>query len=81
MDDEKYRIARRVKVDTSSLALFGLQNDRSSPPLLIKSIGKSLTPMMSLEFELYPVDKKNSDYRFLLLFEPMSIMYDTVSPL
>lgn len=36
---------------------------------------------MSLEFELYPIDKKNSDYRFLLIFEPMSIMYDTVSVL
>lgn len=47
-------------------------------PLLATSISKLTLPLIHLELELSPIDKK-SDYRFYLIIQPLKIAYDAVS--
>lgn len=47
-------------------------------PLLATSISKSTLPLIHVELELSPIDKK-SDYRFYLIIQPLKIAYDAVS--
>jgi len=45
---------------------------------MLTSSSKSLTSLIHIEFELAPIEKK-SDYRFILILEPLTIIYHAVS--
>ncbi|CAF0868513.1 unnamed protein product [Adineta ricciae] len=54
--------------------IFGLKSSDNSRPLMLTSAMKSLNSLIHIEFELAPINKQ-SDYRFLLLMEPLTIIY------
>lgn len=45
---------------------------------MLTSSSKSLNSLIRIEFELAPIHKK-SDYRFLLIMEPLTIIYHAVN--
>ena len=44
---------------------------------MLTSSSKSLNSLIRIEFELAPIEKK-SDYRFILIMEPLTIIYHAV---
>ena len=54
-----------------------MQTDNHDRPLLVTSAFKSSLPLIHIELELSPMDKK-SDCRLCLVFEPLIITYDSV---
>ena len=60
------------------IEIFGLKTpEQLQRPLLLTASSKSCLPLMRMEFELAPIDKK-SDYRFSLIFEPITVIYHAV---
>ncbi len=55
-----------------------MQTDAQYRPLLVTAASISTLPLIHVELELSPLDKK-SDYRFYLVIEPLKIGYDAVS--
>jgi len=55
-----------------------MQTNTQYRPLLVTSASISNLPLIHVELELSPMDKK-SDYRFYLNIEPLKIAYDAVS--
>jgi len=55
-----------------------MQTDAQYRPLLVTAASISTLPLIHVELELSPLDKK-SDYRFYLVIEPLKIAYDAVS--
>jgi hypothetical protein len=62
-----------------SFRLYGMQD--SNPHLLLKSKSSSSSsaPLLHFEFELFPINKRRSDYRFHFNLQPINIIYDAVS--
>lgn len=71
-------IQLRLKIDFGRFYLYGIDENQSDRRLLVESLSKSSNPMMNLEFELFPMDKKNTDYRFKWIFQPLIVIYDAV---
>ena len=67
----------RFVIDLQTLALFGKQTDTQTRPLLATVASESTLPVIHVELELAPMDKK-SDYRLFLVIEPLKIVYDAV---
>jgi len=44
---------------------------------MLTSSSKSLNSLIHIELELAPIEKK-SDYRFILIMEPLTIIYHAV---
>ncbi|CAF3466630.1 unnamed protein product [Rotaria sp. Silwood1] len=63
------------KVDLQSISLFGMQTDNQYRPLLVTAASTTILPLIHSELEFSPIDKK-SDYRLLLVLEPLKITYD-----
>ena len=73
-----FLILFRFVVDLQTLAIFGKQTDIQTRPLLATVASQSTLPVIHVELELAPMDKK-SDYRLFLVIEPLEIVYDAVS--
>ncbi|CAF5134121.1 unnamed protein product, partial [Rotaria sp. Silwood1] len=54
--------------------IYGLKSNEQHRPLILTSSSKSLNSLIHLEFELAPIHKK-ADFRFLLIMEPLTIIY------
>jgi len=54
-----------------------METDNRTRPLLAKEAKKSNLPLIEIEFELSPLDKK-SDYRLYLVIGMLRIEYDAV---
>ena len=69
----------RLVLDLGYFQIFGLKSvEQHHRPLMLTSATKSLNSLIHIEFELAPIDKK-SDYRFLLIMEPLTIIYHAVN--
>ncbi|CAF3538872.1 unnamed protein product [Rotaria sp. Silwood1] len=60
--------------DIGYFRIFGLKSNEQHRPLVLTSSSKSLNSLIHLEFELAPIHKK-ADFRFLLIMEPLTIIY------
>lgn len=67
----------RFNIDLQTLAIFGKQTDTQIRPVLATGDAISTHPVIHVELELAPLDKK-SDYRLFLRIEPLKIVYDAV---
>ncbi|CAF0818142.1 unnamed protein product [Rotaria sordida] len=63
-----------VVLDLEYFRIFGLKSNEQHQPLILTSSSKSLNSLIHLEFELAPIHKK-ADFRFLLIIEPLSVIY------
>ncbi|CAF0799712.1 unnamed protein product [Adineta steineri] len=68
---------RKIKLvlDLGYFQIYGLKSNENHRPLMLTSATKSLNSLIHIEFELAPINKV-SDYRFLLIMEPLTIIYD-----
>ncbi|CAF0957019.1 unnamed protein product [Adineta steineri] len=62
-------------LDLGYFQIYGLKSNENHRPLMLTSATKSLNSLIHIEFELAPTNKV-SDYRFLLIMEPLTIIYD-----
>lgn len=69
----------RLVLDLGSIEIYGLKSHEERP-LILSPSSKSSNAQIHIEFELAPIDK-TSDYRFVLLIEPMTIVYHAVGPM
>ncbi|CAF3619599.1 unnamed protein product [Rotaria sp. Silwood1] len=60
--------------DIGYFRIYGLKSNEQHRPLILTSSSKSLNSLIHLEFELAPIHKK-ADFRFLLIMEPLTIIY------
>ena len=62
-----------------STKIFGLKSpgELDQRPAILTPSSKSSQPLFHIEFELAPIEKQ-SDYRFVLLMEPMTVLYHAV---
>lgn len=67
----------RFNIDLQTLTISGKQTDTPNRPVLATGNAISTLPVIHVELELAPLDKK-SDYRLLLRIEPLKIVYDAV---
>ena len=67
----------RFIIDLQTLTIFGKQTDTQIRPVLATGDAISTLPVIHVELELAPLDKK-SDYRLSLRIEPLKIVYDAV---
>jgi hypothetical protein len=72
-----FKFILRLVLDLGYFQIFGLKSGDEHRPLMLTSARKSSNSLMHIEFELAPINKK-SDYRFLLIMEPLTIIYDAV---
>ncbi|CAF2599955.1 unnamed protein product [Rotaria sp. Silwood2] len=68
-----YKILR-LELDFGYFRIFGLKSNQQNRPLILTSSSKSFNSLIHLEFELAPIHKK-ADFRFLLIMEPLTIIY------
>ncbi|CAF0769951.1 unnamed protein product [Rotaria sordida] len=55
---------------------YGIQNNITNSRLLVQPISKCHSPLMYIQFELFPINRKRSDYRFHLNIQPIRFFYD-----
>ncbi|CAF4563753.1 unnamed protein product, partial [Rotaria sp. Silwood2] len=65
---------RILELDFGYFRIFGLKSNQQNRPLILTSSSKSFNSLIHLEFELAPIHKK-ADFRFLLIMEPLTIIY------
>ncbi len=65
-------------IDLQSIRIFGMRHNKQHRPILLMEMFPSTVPLVHVEFELFPEDRK-SDYRLYFTIEPLKIIYDAVS--
>lgn len=67
----------RFTVSLQTMSIHGMETDNRTRPLLATEAIQSNLPLIQIEFELSPLDKK-SDYRLYLVIGALRIEYDAV---
>ncbi|CAF3786248.1 unnamed protein product [Rotaria socialis] len=67
-----------LEIHVPDLRLYAWEENLDEIRLLVKPTINTPSPLMNLQFELFPINKCKSDYRFHLNVQPISIIYDAV---
>ncbi|CAF4096956.1 unnamed protein product, partial [Rotaria sp. Silwood2] len=76
IDDGQINAVKRFQLTFPCFRFYGIQDSISNSRLLVQSTSKCDCPLMYIQFELFPINRKRSDYRFHLNIQPIRIIYD-----
>ncbi|CAF1487411.1 unnamed protein product [Rotaria sp. Silwood1] len=68
-------IINKFELNFPNFRLYGIEDNKSNRRLLVESISKCFSPLLHIQFELFPINIKRSDYRFHLNIQPIRIIY------